>query len=181
MQSQRRPTTTTASAEAIDGLRFLVAGDRFVLLELGQRMELPLNLRAIQLADRLLDLKQPGLIETLPMFVSVLIHYDSLVLSPARLEDLVRAVWRELTSDEDVILPSRLVELPVLYLDPWTRDCVAEYSRNIRPIEDDPVYVARVDGLAGPEDFVRLHSGMQHWVGGVGFYPGLPDMLPLDP
>ena len=171
----------TGSVEAIDGLRFLPAGDRFVLLELGQRMELPLNLRAIQLADRLLELKPPGLIETLPMFVSVLIHYDSLELSPARLEQVVRGVWHELTSDADVTLPSRLIELPVLYLDPWTRDCVADYSRNIRPIEDDPAYVARVNRLAGPEDFVRLHAATQHWVGGVGFWPGLPDMLPLDP
>ena len=180
-QIASRPNPSTAPIEAVDGLRILPAGDRFVLLELGRRMELALNLRAIQLADRLLELGEPGLIETLPMFVSVLVHYDSLALPPGRLEGLVRAAWRELTSAEDVTLPSRLIELPVFYLDPWTRDCVAEYSRNIRPIEDDPAYVARVNGLAGPEDFVRLHSATQHWVGGVGFYPGLPDMLPLDP
>ena len=180
-QITSRPDPSTAPTEAVDGLRILPAGDRFVLLELGRRMELALNLRAIQLADRLLELGERGLIETLPMFVSVLVHYDSLVLPPGRLEGLVRAAWRELTSADDVTLPSRLIELPVFYLDPWTRDCVAEYSRNIRPIEDDPTYVARVNGLAGPEAFVRLHSATQHWVGGVGFYPGLPDMLPLDP
>src|SRR5689334_7675857 len=66
--------------EDILGLRFLSAGDRFVLLELRNAMDLEQNLQAIQLADRLLGARIDGLIETLPMFVSVLIHYDSLVL-----------------------------------------------------------------------------------------------------
>lgn len=170
-----------SAADEFDGLRFLIAGDRFVLLELGRRMELPLNLRAIQLADRLLDAKAPGLLETLPMFVSVLVHYDSVVLSPQRLRSLVATVWRELLGDIDITLPSRLIEVPVLYLDPWTKACVEDYSRNIRQIEDDPSYVARVNGLSGPDELVARHSSTQHWVGGVGFYPGLPDMLPLDP
>lgn len=169
------------AAEEFDGLRFLTAGDRYVLLELGQRMELPLNLRAIQLADRLLDESIAGLLETLPMFVTVLIHYDSLELAPDKLKDVVRGLWSELLSESDVTIPSRLIEIPVHYLDPWTKECVEDYSRNIKKIEDDPTYVARVNKLSGPEELARRHSSTQHWVGGVGFWPGLPDMLPLDP
>jgi KipI family sensor histidine kinase inhibitor len=169
------------AASTIEGLRFLPAGDRFVLLELGQRMELPLNLRAIQLADRLLEEGVEGLIETLPMFISVLVHYDSLVLGPERLKDVVGSVWRDLVSESDVLVPSRLIEIPVHYLDPWTKECVEDYSRNIHPIEYNPAYVARINGLSGPEALVRLHSSTQHWVGGVGFWAGVPDMLPLDP
>jgi KipI family sensor histidine kinase inhibitor len=174
------PADSPAAAE-IDGLRILIAGDRFLLLELGRKMELPLNLRAIQLADRLLQESVAELIETLPMFVSVLVHYDSLRLSPTRLIEVIARVWQDLAHERDIVLPSRTIEIPVLYLDPWTKDCVEEYSRTIRPIEDDPTYVARLNGLPDPEALVRLHSGTQHWVGGVGFYPGLPDMLPLDP
>ncbi len=62
--------------EDILGLRFLNAGDRFALLELCNAMRLEQNLQAIQLADRLLEAKVAGIVETLPMFVSVLIHYD---------------------------------------------------------------------------------------------------------
>lgn len=165
----------------LEGLRWLAAGDRYCLLELASHMELDINLRAIQLANRLLEEGLGGIIETLPMFVSVLVHYDSQVLSPARLRDHILGVWREIAADEDVVVPSRVVEVPVCYLDPWTRDCVADYARNIKPIEDDPVFVAKAAGLPSPEAFVRRHGFTQHWVGGVGFYPGLPDMMPIDP
>jgi urea carboxylase len=177
----RNEIQATLANEDIDSLRFLVAGDRYVLLELGQRMELPLNLRAIQLADRLLDEGVHGIIETLPMFVSVLVHYDSLELAPAKLKDVVRSVWSEILSEADVVVASRLLEIPVFYLDPWTKECVEDYSRNIKKIEDDPTYVARMNRLSGPEELAHRHSSTLHWVGGVGFWPGLPDMLPLDP
>jgi allophanate hydrolase subunit 1 len=170
--------------EAVDldgGLRWLPAGDRFVLLELGTAMELGLNLRAIQLANRLLEEPTPGLIETLPMFISVLVHFDSTVLSPARLRDRVAAVWREVSAETDVVVPSRLIEVPACYGDPWTRDCVADYARKVKPIGDDAAYVAEISGLPDAGAFARRHAFTQHWVGGVGFWPGLPDMMPLDP
>lgn len=167
--------------EDILGIRFLSAGDRFVLLELCNSMQLDMNLRAIQLADRLLEERVAGIVETLPMFVSVLIHYDSLVLPPSRLKDVVRTVWQDIMQQTDIVVPSRLLEIPVHYRDPWTRECVQDYSRKIREIEDNPVFVARINGLSGPEELVRRHSSTQHFVGGVGFRPGTPDMLPLDP
>ena len=36
------------------GIRFLLAGDRFVLVEVGEGMELSLNIKVIQLAKRIL-------------------------------------------------------------------------------------------------------------------------------
>ena len=165
----------------LGGLRWLPAGDRFCLLELGAEMDLGLNLRAIQLANRLIEEPLRGLIETLPMFISVLIHFDSTELPPERLKDRVAGIWREISAEDDVVVPSRLIEMPVCYLDPWTRACVEDYARKIKPIGDDPTFVAAVSGLPGPEAFARRHAFTQHWVGGVGFWPGLPDMMPLDP
>lgn len=169
--------------EAVDlgGLRWLIAGDRYCLLELASTMDLDTNIHAIQLANRLLEERVEGLIETLPMFVSVLVHYDSTTLDPASLRDHITAIWREISAEADVVVPSRVIEVPVCYLDPWTRDCVEDYSRNVKKIEDDPTFVARVSGLTSPEAFARRHAFTQHWVGGVGFWPGLPDMMPLDP
>jgi allophanate hydrolase subunit 1 len=170
--------------EAIDlggGLRWLPAGDRFCLLELGSEMDLGLNLRAIQLANRLLQEPVDGLIETLPMFISVLIHFDSTVLPPEKLRDRVAGVWSEVSAGQDVVVPSRLIDLPVCYGDPWTRACVEDYAKKIKPIGDDPAFVAEVSGLVDAGAFARRHAFTQHWVGGVGFWPGLPDMMPLDP
>src|SRR6478736_3802227 len=81
-------------------LRCLVAGDRFMLLEVA--------------------------IETLPMFVSILVHYDSIILSPQRLFDVVRSLWLETAGEKDIVIPSRLIEIPVHYLDPWTEECVED-------------------------------------------------------
>ena len=163
------------------GIRFLLAGDRFVLVEVGEGMELSLNIKVIQLAKRLVDEKVEGIIETLPMFVSVLIHYDSLVLSPKRLRSIINSVWNELAGEVDTTLASRLIELPVYYCDPLTRECVEQYSRQIASMEDNPTYVARINRLSGPDELVRRHSSTQHWVAGIGFYAGTPELLPLDP
>jgi urea carboxylase len=167
-------------AVTIQGMRCLPAGDRFYLLELGQEMDLAVNLRAIQLANRIVEEKIAGIIETLPMFISVLVHYNSVELDPRSLLDRVAGIWAEISAEADVTVPSRLIEVPVYYGDPWTQECVADYARNIKPIEDDLTYVARLSGLSR-EAFARRHAFSQHWVGGVGFWPGLPDMMPLDP
>ena len=131
------------------GIRFLLGGDRFVLVEVGEGMELSLNIKVIQLAKRIMDERIEGIIETLPMFVSVLIHYDSLALSPTRLRSVVETVWKEMANEVDMTLASRLIELPVYYRDPLTRECVEQYSRQIAPMEDNPTYVARINELSG--------------------------------
>jgi urea carboxylase len=163
------------------GIRFLIAGDRFVLVEVGEGMELSLNIKVIRLATRILAENVGGIIEALPMFVSVLIHYDSLVLSPQRLRTIVESVWKEMAGEVDNTLASRLIELPVYYCDPLTRDCVEQYSRHIAAMEDNPTFVAKINGLSGPEELVRRHTSTQHWVAGIGFYAGTPELLPLDP
>lgn len=181
----RRDDTDAAFFEGEDvdlgGIRCLIAGDRYVLVEFGTSMDLRRNLRAISFANRILEERIDGVIETLPMFVTVLVHYDSTVLAPTALRNQLAALWREASQETDISVPSRLIEIPVCYLDPWTRACVEDYSSTIKPIEDDPTYAARMSGLPSPEAFVRRHAFTQHWVGGVGFYPGLPDMMPLDP
>lgn len=158
--------------EAVDlggGLRWLAAGDRFALLELGATMELGLNLRAIQLANRLLEDRPAGLVETLPMFISVLVHYDSMILSPETLRDRIAGIWREVSAEDDIIVPSRLIEVPACYGDPWTRACVEDYAKKIKPIGDDPTFAATAAGLPDAGAFARRHAFTQHWVGGVGF------------
>src|SRR5262245_66495829 len=79
----------------LGGLRCLVAGDHYVLLEFGSSMDLGLNLRAISFANRILEERIAGIIETLPMFVSVLVHYDSTVLAPAALRNRLEALRSE--------------------------------------------------------------------------------------
>jgi urea carboxylase len=160
--------------------RCLPAGDRYMLVEFGTESNLRLNFGALSLADGLAAAHPDGLIETLPMFVTVLVHYDPTLLPFDRLADMCRAIARE-RSGGDIERPSRVIEIPVLYHDPWTIACVEDYAAKIRPIDDNVEFVVRTNNLSDANQLIRMHTATQHWVGGVGFWPGLPDILPLDP
>jgi urea carboxylase len=161
--------------------RCLPAGDRYLLVEFGTESSLRLNLRALSLADELVAAKPDGLVETLPMMVTVLVHYDPTNLPFDRLVDMCLSIARGQDGTGDVQRVSRLIEIPVLYRDPWTLACVQDYAAKIHPIEDNVDFVVRTNDLSGPDQLFRMHTATQHWVGGVGFWPGLPDILPLDP
>jgi urea carboxylase len=161
--------------------RFLSGGDRYLLIEFGNEMNLELNFIAQGLATAIAAAETRGIVETAPCFASILIHYEP---DELRYDDLVRELGRLIGSlgpSEAIELESRLFYIPTMYLDPWTRECVEDYCSKIKKKEPDPEFVARINGLADPADLVRVHSGTEYWVASLGFWPGLPFMMPLDP
>jgi urea carboxylase len=86
-----------------------------------------------------------------------------------------------LGSSEDIELESRLFCLPVLYLDPWTKACVEDYCIKIAKKTPDPELLVQENGLEDVNHLVRLHSSSEYWVASLGFWPGLPFLMPLDP
>ena len=56
--------------------RFLPGGDRYVLIEFGDEMNLELNFMAQGLAERIDQHKIGWVVETAPCFASMLVHYD---------------------------------------------------------------------------------------------------------
>ena len=161
--------------------KFLPGGDRFVLIEFGNEMNLELNFMAQGLASAVAEQKTKGVVETAPCFASLLVHYDPDRVSFGALKDEMRALIRSLGPSDDIVLDSRLFYLPTMYRDPWTRECVADYCAKITQKEPDPEFVARINGLADAEQLVRVHSGTEYWVASLGFWPGLPFMMALDP
>ena len=121
------------------------------------------------------------MIETAPCFASLLVHYDPDEISFADLSKEMNALIRSLGPSDDIVLDSRLFYLPTMYRDPWTRACVEDYCEKITKKELDPDFVARINGLADAEQLVRVHSGTEYWVASLGFWPGLPFMMALDP
>lgn len=161
--------------------KFLAGGDRFVLIEFGNEMNLELNFLAQGLSSAIAEQKTKGVVETAPCFASLLVHYDPDKISFDDLKDEMTALIRSLGPSDDIVLDSRLFYLPTMYRDPWTRDCVADYCAKITKKEPDPEFVARINGLADAEQLVRVHSGTEYWVASLGFWPGLPFMMALDP
>jgi KipI family sensor histidine kinase inhibitor len=161
--------------------KFLPGGDRFVLIEFGNEMNLELNFIAQGLASAIAEQKTAGVVETAPCFASLLVHYDPDAISFEALRKEMTSLIRSLGPSDDIVLDSRLFYLPTMYRDPWTRECVEDYCNKITKKEPDPEFVARINGLVDADQLVRVHSGTEYWVASLGFWPGLPFMMALDP
>ncbi|MGL9623114.1 5-oxoprolinase subunit B family protein [Bradyrhizobium sp. BWC-3-1] len=161
--------------------KFLPAGDRYLLIEFGNEMNLDLNFTAQGLASAAAEANVHGVIETAPCFASLLVHYEPTLIG---YDDVVREFSRlsdSLGSSEDIELESRLFYLPTLYLDPWTKACVEDYCAKIARKVPDPELLVQQNGLEDVNHLVRLHSSSEYWVASLGFWPGLPFLMALDP
>ena len=161
--------------------KFLPGGDRYLLIEFGDEMNLELNFMAHGLANAINEYKLKGIIETAPCFASMLIHYEPDDISFGDLREEMHRLIGSMGSSAGLELNSRLFYFPTVYLDPWTRECVAEYVAKIAHKKTDPEFIAALNGLEDVRQFVRVHSGTEYWVASLGFWPGLPFMMALDP
>ena len=138
--------------------RLLPAGDSAVSVELGDEISREANARALTLERLLLEARLLGLVDTVPTFRALLVHYDPLVLPWAALRARLIELAAHLPDAQPP--PGRRVEFP------------CAYGGEHGPDLDE---VARGLDLA-PADVVRLHAGAEHYVYFVGFTPGLPYM-----
>jgi KipI family sensor histidine kinase inhibitor len=146
-----------------DSIRYLYSGDQFLTIEIGDEMSLQANFKVIGADKAIKQAEIAGVIETLPGWRSMLLHYDSLKI---RTGDLISEIKKALEQVPDVTeVPSRLIELPAKYKGQWGPDIG---------------FVAKQNGLT-EDEVVRIHAETLHWVGMVGFTPGSPQLMQLDP
>ena len=157
-------------------------GDRFMLIEFGDELTLELNFFSQGLARATAEQNVKGIIETAPCFSSLLVHYEPDLIDYADLEREMLALAATIGAADDVEVDSRLLYLPAVYLDPWTTAAMAEYREKINPDKKpDPEFITELNGLSDVEQFVRVHSGSEYWCAALGFWPGTPFLMPLDP
>ena len=164
-----------------DEAKFLPGGDHFILVQFGDDGSIDLNFLALGLTAALKADQTRGVVDTNPSYNSLVVEYDSDKISYADLQAELERLIGGLGSVEELELDSRLAYLPVMYLDPWTRECVTDYSERITPREYDPDFVARENGFEDTKQLARVHSGTEHWVVAVCSTPGLPLLRALDP
>lgn len=162
-------------------IRVLPCGEQHLLIELGRTGGLRMSLRTLRLAELIDDAAIDGVTDVVPMFASVLLGLDPLVVDAETVERRCHALVEAIGDDMELSHRSRLVEIPVYYGDPWSEACVQDYREKVAPIEHNPTFVASSNQLDSCEELYERHSSTEHWVAGVGFWPGLPDMFPLDP
>lgn len=138
-------------------MRFLAGGDTALVVEFGQEVDRHVNGLVLALADRVEGARISGVVELVPTFRSLMIHYDPLVIPGADLRARVARLTDGLAAAE---IPGRDWVLP------------ACYEGDLAP---DLEEVARRTGLSSA-GVVALHSQTVYRVYCLGFLPGYPYM-----
>jgi KipI family sensor histidine kinase inhibitor len=148
-------------ADAVDdhgmNVRFLPAGDTALVIEFGDRIDFDLNARVLRLSALVRASSIPGIVETVPTFRSLMVHYDPLGIDSAT---LIAAVGKLLDSHHEVPKPVKQWRIPACYALSHAPD-----------LEE----VAQRTGLSA-EELVRIHSGTRFHIYMIGFVPGFPYM-----
>lgn len=142
--------------------RLLASGDTALVVEFGETVDRALNAQVMALADRIEAAHLPGVVELVPTFRSLMIHYDPLLTSQAKLADALQLLLVDLDAVERA---GRLWHIPVCY------------EGDLGPDLDD---VAKATKLTAAE-VVATHAGTIYQVYCVGFLPGFPYMGDLPP
>src|SRR5438067_12794507 len=139
-------------------------GDRAIIIQLGASIDEATH-RRVRAVCALLDQRPvAGMIEYVPAFASVTVHYDPARLSPPTGDHAhspythMRAALAEALRDldEEHLPPPRVVEIPVSYGGAFGPD-----------IEE----VARLHDLS-PDEVVQIHTAGDYLVYMIGFVPG---------
>jgi inhibitor of KinA len=143
-------------------VRFLSVGDRALAIEFGDTIDRALSRKVLGLDRIIRDTPPRGVIETVPTFRSLLVHYDPLATSRADLECEIAGLLNDSASGP---AGARLWRIPVCY--------AGEFAPDIGE-------VARLTGLE-PAEVAQLHCGVRYHVYMLGFSPGFPYMGDLPP
>ncbi len=144
------------------GYRLLAAGDTALTVELGDAVDPRINARVLSLDKALAESNLAGIVETVPTYRSLQIHFD-----PDRLDaaDLYRTIERLAASLDDRAPPGRRWTVPVAY--------GGEHGIDLDS-------VAERTGLT-TDKVISRHLGGDYRVYMIGFQPGFTYLGGLDP
>ena len=78
------------------------------------------------------------------------------------------------------MLKTRIVEVPVLYDDPWTHETLMRFRDHHQdPGHTDLEYAASLNGFNAVSDLISAHTASPWFVSMVGFVAGLPFMYQM--
>ncbi|ACR31677.1 5-oxoprolinase subunit B family protein [Burkholderia glumae] len=160
-------------------IRYTFGGDEFVFAEISEAMSLDAFFEGAAITRELQRRSVPGITEICPANASYQVRYDPDVIEPDTLIALLKAIEAEV-GDAPLELDTRIVEVPVLYNDPWTHETLMRFrERHQDPSSTDLEYAARVNDKRDVDDFIAAHSGSPWFVSMVGFVAGLPFMYQM--
>jgi len=154
--------------------RYSFGGDEHIFAEIDETMSLQAFFKSLSITNAVRESRISGVTEICPANASFQIKFDPDKISPA---DMLAELKRleNATGKSESVIKTRIIEIPVLYNDPWTRETLMRFrERHQDPTATDLEYAARVNDLGTVDNFVKAHSGAPWFVSMVGFVAGLP-------
>jgi len=139
-----------------DTPRYRLAGDRGLLVEYGDRIDLDINLKVRSMVILLDRFPPEGIVEVVPSYRSLLIIYEPLKTSPTTIQADLKNLEEQLTQIE--IPPPQTVEIPVCY--------GGEFGLDLD-------FVAKSHDLT-EDEVVAIHTSVDYPIYMIGFTPGFP-------
>lgn len=139
-----------------DKLRFLLAGDKALLVEFGAAIDPEINRKVRQTFLSLEKMPVDGVTEVIPTYRSILISYDPFQIDAERLKQEI--LDRENKLEKWEIPPPETIEIQVTYGEDFGPDLES---------------VARHNKLT-PEEVIQIHTSGTYLIYMVGFTPGFP-------
>jgi inhibitor of KinA len=150
---------------------FQPMGDRCVIIEFESRVDPEINARLRSVAEYLLTHPIEGVVDVVPAFTTVAVHYRPEALANSlpqetpyrRLCRLIESALAEGVAGTHA--SARMVEVPVCY--------GGEFGPDLDEVA--------VQSKLTPQQVIELHAASKHQVYMLGFAPGFPYLGGLDP
>lgn len=152
------------------GYRILPLGDRGLVVEIDAGVSRRATLQVRAMADHLRRAALPAVLDLVPAFCSLTIHYDPVRARDGEAPRSPFEAMRETVQSSLAGLPApgeeatRVVEIPVCYGGAYGEDLEA---------------VAQAHGMS-TEEIIALHTAPTYFVGMLGFAPGFAYLAGLD-
>ena len=147
--------------------RFFPMGDQALIVEFGDRIDPALSAHIAALAQRLRDSHPIGVLDIVPAYTTLALHYDpgAVGSGTSPYEALAETIgsWLK-TQSSEISAAGRLIEIPVCY--------GGAFGEDLEPL-------ARSRGLSADE-VIAIHSGAPYHVHMLGFVPGFAYLGGLD-
>ena len=130
-------------------IRYSFGGDEHIFAEIDEEMSLEAFFKGMAVCTALEKRRIPGISEICPSNASYLVRFDPDVIPAEKMLSTLKEIEAQIGS-ADLELPTRIIEIPVLYNDPWTRETLMRF----RERHQDPKSTGH--RVRRPDQWLRL-------------------------
>lgn len=161
--------------------RFEFGGDEYIYAEISRDMSEESNFKALAVTSELRNREIPGILDICPSNASYLIRFDPEIISANNLLEYLREIDMRKSKPDALSLQVRIVEIPIWYNDPITREYSYRfYERNVvKEKISNFELVMKQNGYTDPKAFIEAHSATPYLISMMGFIPGTAWEYPL--